>query len=369
MKTNIAKKQLFNVADANESGSGAFEAFRGGAVPPSATKICANPWCNKQFIVTNSHQKYCCKECAAFIHERQKHNCAVKKTHYICEQCGNEHDGSYGSGRFCSKECKIAYIGKLHDKEHRTKETALKVKKHLDSNREKGLCGKQKAPYGTWKCEECKMIFETRAELSKHQQELHAKITISVNVSTNKYECPFCNKEFDSMKKVIGHLCGCKKHPNKEKHNLARKRGGRTYTRHIKEGLVQPSFKGRKHSEKSKRKMRISAAKYLQSIRATPCRYNKSSIPILEAIAKEYGWNIQHAENGGEFYTGIGYFVDAYDKEKNIVLEYDEPAHYVDAENNVLCDDDIKRQKEIIEHLHCEYWRYNSVTQHLWKVF
>lgn len=101
---------------------------------------------------------------------------------------------------------------------------------------------------------------------------------------------------------------------------------------------------------------------------ANPCRYNKQSIPILEQIAKEHGWNIQHAENGGEFYTGIGYFVDAYDKEKNIVLEYDEPRHYKDVENNILREKDLKRQKEIIEHLHCEYWRYNETTKCLWKV-
>lgn len=368
MKNNIIKNSLLNVADANESGSGAFEAFRGGAVPPSATKICANQWCNKPFIPLNGHQKYCCKECASFIHERQKHGCAIKKTHYVCEQCGNEHNGSYGIGRFCSKECKIAYIGKLNDKEHRTEETAQKVKKHLDSNRVKGLCGKPKAPYGTWKCEECQLIFETRAELFQHQRELHAKIIISVNNSSNKYECPFCNKEFDSKKKVSGHLHACKKHPNKELHNIAHKRGGQTFLKHLKEGSVQPSFKGRKHSEESKRKMRISASKYLQTIRATPCRYNKFSISVLEKIAKEHGWNIQHAENGGEFYTGIGYFVDAYDKDKNIVLEFDEAAHYIDAQNNVLHDKDIKRQKEIIDHLHCEYWRYNSVTNVLWKI-
>lgn len=114
--------------------------------------------------------------------------------------------------------------------------------------------------------------------------------------------------------------------------------------------------------------MRIAAANYLRTTRATPCRYNKSSILILEAIAKEHGWNIQHAENGGEFYTGIGYFVDAYDKEKNVVLEFDESVHYVDIENNILREKDIIRQKEIIEHLHCEYWRYNSVTKILWKV-
>lgn len=51
-----------------------------------------------------------------------------------------------------------------------------------------------------------------------------------------------------------------------------------------------------------------------------------------------------------------GYFVDAYDKERNIVLEYYEPAHYVDVENNVLCEKDIIRQTSIIEHLHCEFW-------------
>lgn len=27
----------------------------------------------------------------------------------ICEVCGREHDGSYGSGRFCSNNCKCTY--------------------------------------------------------------------------------------------------------------------------------------------------------------------------------------------------------------------------------------------------------------------
>ena len=45
MKTDIIKNQEFKIADANESSSGAFEAFRGGAVPPSATKIYADPIC------------------------------------------------------------------------------------------------------------------------------------------------------------------------------------------------------------------------------------------------------------------------------------------------------------------------------------
>lgn len=32
---------------------------------------------------------------------------------FKCENpnCNKEHNGSYGSGRFCSKECRIKYIG------------------------------------------------------------------------------------------------------------------------------------------------------------------------------------------------------------------------------------------------------------------
>ena len=29
-----------------------------------------------------------------------------------CENCGKEHDGSYGSGRFCSKLCAHSFVGK-----------------------------------------------------------------------------------------------------------------------------------------------------------------------------------------------------------------------------------------------------------------
>ena len=28
----------------------------------------------------------------------------------ICEFCGKEHDGVYGSGRFCNKSCRMKFI-------------------------------------------------------------------------------------------------------------------------------------------------------------------------------------------------------------------------------------------------------------------
>jgi hypothetical protein len=81
--------------------------------------------------------------------------------------------------------------------------------------------------------------------------------------------------------------------------------------------------------------------------------YNPNSIPILEEYAKNNGYNIKHAENGGEFTVyidnGIVYHVDAYDHEKNVVIEYYEKFH-----KKQKCYDE-KRKKEIIEKLGCKF--------------
>ena len=61
--------------------------------------------------------------------------------------------------------------------------------------------------------------------------------------------------------------------------------------------------------------------------------------------------DLQHAENGGEYHIKeLGYWVDGYSKEKNIVLEYYERAHKSQIEK------DIRRKQEIINHLGCEFY-------------
>lgn len=79
--------------------------------------------------------------------------------------------------------------------------------------------------------------------------------------------------------------------------------------------------------------------------------YNPNSISILEQKAKELGiTDLQHAENGGEFYIKeLGYWVDGYSKEKNIVIEYYEKHH------NRQKEKDLIRQKEIEDYLGCEF--------------
>lgn len=116
------------------------------------------------------------------------------------------------------------------------------------------------------------------------------------------------------------------------------------------------SATGMKHTPETKRKMRESTIKHInkRSGQIQPA-YNLNSIPIIEAKAKELGiTDLQHAENGGEFQV-LGYFVDGYSKEKNIVIEYDEKHHF-NIDGN-LCSRDIQRQKEIEEHLGCTFIR------------
>jgi len=78
--------------------------------------------------------------------------------------------------------------------------------------------------------------------------------------------------------------------------------------------------------------------------------YNPKSISIIEDYGKEHGYNFQHAENGGEYHIKeLGYYVDGYDKENNVVIEYMEKHHNRQQERDTI------RKKEIIEHLNCKY--------------
>jgi hypothetical protein len=110
-----------------------------------------------------------------------------------------------------------------------------------------------------------------------------------------------------------------------------------------------------------KLKCRTSTLKYLESLNGQLLpRYNKKSIPMLEQTAKQLGIaDLQHAENGGEFHIKeLGYWVDGYSKEKNIVIEYDEKHHF-DADGNLKVHD-VKRQVEIENYLKCKFIRINK---------
>jgi len=115
--------------------------------------------------------------------------------------------------------------------------------------------------------------------------------------------------------------------------------------------------KQRNPKQKTRRKMRLSRIKDIESKhgQCSP-NYNPKACKRMDEYGKENNYNFQHAENGGEYHIKeLGYWVDGYDKEKNVVIEIDEPAHF-DKDGN-LREKDIERQKEITEFLGCKFIR------------
>jgi hypothetical protein len=124
---------------------------------------------------------------------------------------------------------------------------------------------------------------------------------------------------------------------------------------------------GKKASDDTKRKMRISKINYIINGNggiAPMC--NIRACKYLDELSKINNWNLKHGLNGGEFHVKeLGYFVDGYDESKNIVVEYDEPLHY---NHKGLKQKDVKRQEEIIQLLNCKFFRYNEKIDLLYEV-
>jgi uncharacterized Zn finger protein (UPF0148 family) len=104
---------------------------------------------------------------------------------------------------------------------------------------------------------------------------------------------------------------------------------------------------GRKHNEESINKMRIAGANRIHDNNWHPS-FNVTACKIIDNYGRENGYNFQHAMNGGEYFIKeLGYWVDGYDKEKNVVIEYYENAH------QYFINEDEIRIKKIKETLNC----------------
>lgn len=80
--------------------------------------------------------------------------------------------------------------------------------------------------------------------------------------------------------------------------------------------------------------------------------FNLNACRIIDEYGKKHGYNFQHALNGGEHrIKELGYWVDGYDKEKNVVIEYYENNHW--HRNNK--EKDLDRRMEIMHHMGCEF--------------
>ncbi len=256
---------------------------------------------------------------------------------------------------------------------------------------EKGCNGILKKQYSEeeliYKCE-CGKKFHSRNSLNSHTRFCNQYIkTVKIckyKISENLYRCE-CGKEFNNSQSLNGHFGHCEEHCKTlgketshhhkgsmcwekltdEQVKEIHAKSTNTFLEKIYNGEIVPTWKGKCLPDETKQKIRISAAKYVHN-KGGAC-YSKTACNYMNELNKMYNWNLQHAENGGEIIIN-GYFLDGYDKDLNIVFEYDEPKHYKDVNNNILKEKDIKRQNEIISLLNCSFYRYNEKIQKLYKV-
>jgi hypothetical protein len=104
-----------------------------------------------------------------------------------------------------------------------------------------------------------------------------------------------------------------------------------------------------------KEKCRMNKLKKIQE-QGVAKTYNEEACKFIDKINEMFGYKLQHALNGGEVNVS-GFSLDGYDKEKNVVFEYDEPKH------NKKCqiEKDKYRQQIIIDKLKpVEFLRFNE---------
>ena len=140
-----------------------------------------------------------------------------------------------------------------------------------------------------------------------------------------------------------------------------------TRQRHVREGLIQPSWVGRHHTEESKRKLRLACINRINRKKLgkfTP-NFSKTACAYIDQLNESRGWHLQHALNGGEVEFD-GYFVDGYDKELNVVFEYDERRHY--DEDGHLLPRDVERMRQIHQKTGCRFFRYDETLNRLYEI-
>lgn len=257
---------------------------------------------------------------------------------YICENCGKEHDGSYGkSKRFCSSHCAHSWASRTGNRRAIENGTFI-------SNLAKSKSKSYRPPKeGGWTCRFCNSIFKTRKLLNEHKH-LEHKVELSTNAK-------------------FGWAKGLTKETSKSLAKLSK-----TFKERLKEGKIIPSWTGKHHSEETKKKLRESTISFIRKTKNfTNPRFNPNSCTYIDKLNESKDWHLQHAKNGGEKYID-GFWLDGYDKDLNIAFEYDEPTHYEDVEANLLKDRDIQRMKYIHEKLNCRFFRYNEKKDLLYEV-
>ena len=192
-------------------------------------------------------------------------------------------------------------------------------------------------------------------------------------------KCTDCKKDIEyktlqNCKVNLNKLCkSCiRKHiiiSNKTKNKMSIIRVGKTLPEDTKKklslqklGNKNPMFE-KKWTEEELEKLRKSAIKRIKRDGGI-ISYNTNACKFIDEYGRQNGYNFQHAMNGGEIEL-CGFIVDGYDKEKNVIFEYDESYH----EKQMKKLKDFKRSEILIKSLQCRIIRFSEKYNKLYESF
>lgn len=186
-------------------------------------------------------------------------------------------------------------------------------------------------------------IYKNRRTKIKIICRIHGSFFQNPCYHTRGSNCPKC-ANITSSRKVKRLLVG-KKRPEETKRKISKTLKGNIPWNKGKKGK-NSVFYGKQHTEETKQKMRIAALKRIGQI----CpNYNKQACEYFKDFDKQNNTQGKYAVYGGNEYLikKLGYYPDYINFDTKLIMEWDEPAHYV---NGKLKQKDINRQKEIMEH-------------------
>lgn len=290
--------------------------------------------------------------------------------------------------QFCTRQFELKSAHTQHEKYHC----------ELNPDRQKVNQTKFYTEHKKAACSICGKLFDV-ANIKRHENSCGKPKKLDLyQVSHDGLNCVFCNKLCKNLNSLTQHELRCKENPNRKNFNSLAAFNAREAELKATVGLNKETsirvakfsktlrekyqsgeivnamkgkpgtFTGRKHSEESKAKTRASTLAYIETMYGSVAtRYNVNACRYIEFLNSRFGWQLQHAENGGEVRV-CDYFLDGYDSNLNIAFEYDEPRHYADVRSNSLCERDINRMHAIREELGCRFIRYNEQLNLLYEI-
>ena len=358
---------------------------------------CAREDCNK--LVKEYGSKYCSRECynrslregksiqrkrvtvecASCGKPVEKRPCEVRKHNFCGKECygqwlsankvGENSNGWKGRIEKICPNCGSVLsvpgysIKKKHDRKFCNKECFYEYAKKTEENK-----GENHPRYGKPVSEETKIKLSLKNKGKKRSDEVRKKLSEghkgekAYNYCKTEIPCDNCGKTLMRVPSTTKehNFCNRKCHSEWASRVMVgplNSRYGKTWSEEARAKFMEswkkrredPSYVQKKHTPETKRKQRIAAIKRMQKQskagEVVVPSFNFTACEFFAQFDKQFGINGQYATNGGEFHIKeLGYFVDYFNPDVGIIMEWDEEYHY---KKGKLSQKDVERQREI----------------------